>query len=175
MRITRHENVIGFAFTRGVGDRTMTIRLSAGVLLGLCCYMAIAEQADNKSLPTPAKRQVDFVKDVDPIFAQACYACHGPTKQRGGLRLDEKGTAVQTGIVVPGKSAESLLIRYVAGLDKEIVMPPKGRPRLTAEQIGILRAWIDQGGDWPKTSRAVTDNQPWWSLRPLSRPAVPKI
>ncbi len=95
----------------------MKIPLTVGVLLGLCCTRALAEQGDSKSLPAPASQRIDFARDVAPIFARACYDCHGPAKQKGGLRLDEKGTLVQTGIVLPGKSAESLLIRYVAGVD----------------------------------------------------------
>src|SRR5436190_17351113 len=58
--------------------------------------------------------------------------------------------------IVPERSAESLLIHLVAGLDDDKVMPPKGE-RLTAEQIGLLRAWIDQGATWPddgKTARS---------------------
>jgi hypothetical protein len=56
---------------------------------------------------------------------------------------------------------------------EDMQMPPKGDP-LTPEQIGLLRAWIDQGAVWPVHATATTeDPRDWWSLRPISRPAVP--
>src|SRR5688500_8515286 len=106
-----------------------------------------ATAADPAKLPPPADRKVDYVKDVQPIFAAACFSCHGEKKQQSGFRLDRKAHALKGGeigvAVVPGKSADSPLIQYVAGLDKYLKMPPKG-DRLTSEQVGILRAWIDQ-------------------------------
>src|SRR5258705_139393 len=70
-------------------------------------------------LPQPAKRKIDFVKDIQPIFAENCYGCHGPRKQEAQFRLDHKATALRGGelgpAIVPGKSAESLLIQFVGG------------------------------------------------------------
>src|SRR5215211_1187850 len=104
------------------------------------------------SLPKVATRKVDFVKDIRPIFAENCYGCHGPTKQEAAFRLDHKATALRGGelgpAIVPGKSAESLLIQFVAGVKPDSVMPKKGE-RLTAQEVGLLRAWIDQGASWP--------------------------
>src|SRR3954452_4023787 len=81
-------------------------------------------------LPPPVGRRVGFEQDVRPIFVKHCYTCHGPDKQRGGLRLDRKADALKGGddgpVVVPGKSAESPLVRLTAGLDPDRVMPPKG-------------------------------------------------
>ena len=111
----------------------------------------------------PAKK-VDYAKDVQPIFASACYKCHGDKKQESGFRLDRKADALKGGdlgkAIVPGKSAESPLIRYVAGLDKEIKMPPKGE-RLKPDQIAVLRAWIDQGAVWPESGSAVVAKKHW--------------
>jgi mono/diheme cytochrome c family protein len=128
-------------------------------------------------LPPALSRTIDYVTDVQPVLARSCYACHGPEKQRGGLRLDIKADALQGGDsgaeIVPGKSAESLLIRHVAGLVPDKIMPPKG-DRLTAAQIALLRGWIDQGAKWPEGARS--DTAPvWWSLRPLTRPALPRL
>ena len=77
--------------------------------------------------------------------------------------------------ILPGKSAESLLIRLVAGRDEGRIMPAKG-PRLTAEQIGVLRAWIDQGANWPDGAdkSAVAGGSDHWAYKPLTRPAVPQ-
>src|SRR5205085_6344457 len=68
------------------------------------------------------------------------------------------------------------LVRHVAGIDPDAVMPPEGRPRLKPEEVGVLRAWIDQGADWPESAAgAARDPLDWWSLRPLTRPAVPVV
>ena len=87
-----------------------------------------------------------------------------------GLRLDQKDAALKGGAagvdIVPGKSAESRLIRLVAGIDQKF-MPPVGA-HLTAEEVGLLRAWIDQGVEW--TARA-----PHWSFQKIQRPAVPAV
>jgi mono/diheme cytochrome c family protein len=127
-----------------------------------------------KELPPAVQRRIDFEQEVRPIFIQACVSCHGPDKQRGGLRLDTRA-ALRGGdsgpVLIAKKSADSLLIHLVAGLEAERVMPPKG-PRLTAQQIGILRAWIDQGATWPGVD---DDGRDWWSLRALHRPELPKL
>src|SRR5204862_6154832 len=97
---------------------------------------------------------IDFIRDIQPMFAGHCHACHGAEKQKNGLRLDRKADALQGGdsgrALVPGKSAESRLYKYVAGLDPKIIMPQKGE-RLTTNQVELLRAWIDAGAPWPET------------------------
>ncbi|MDB6154808.1 MAG: Planctomycete cytochrome [Chthoniobacteraceae bacterium] len=140
----------------------------------IATFLTLALSGVAAELPPPAARAVDFLKDIEPIFARNCLKCHGADKQKGGYRLDLKATALTGGDnsapnIVPGKSAESPLIHFVAGLDPEMKMPSKGDP-LTAEQIGLLRAWIDQGAPWPEN---VTGNDPldWWSLKPSARTA----
>src|SRR5262245_2980708 len=127
-------------------------------------------------LPPPADRRIEFARDVRPLLVKNCLACHGPEKQKGGLRLDRKADALRGGddgaVIVAGKSAESLLIQLVAGQDKHRVMPPKGE-RLIAGEIGLLRAWIDQGAVWPEADAG--DPRDWWSLRPLTQPQPPKL
>jgi mono/diheme cytochrome c family protein len=134
--------------------------------------------AGGPSLPPPAPRTVDYVADVQPILAKSCYSCHGPDKQHGSLRLDIKARALKGGdtgaFILPGRSADSLLIRYVAGLDPDRQMPPKGE-RLSAAQVAILRAWIDQGAHWPDTAAGGGAEAAWWSLRPLVKPGLPQL
>jgi len=123
-------------------------------------------------LPPAATRRIDFVKDVRPIFAASCYSCHGDKKRKGDLRLDRKTSALHSDAIVPGKSADSPLIQRVAGLDGDMKMPPKG-PGLTAEQVGILRAWIDQGAVWPEETNA--DSTRHWAYQPLKNPPTPAV
>jgi mono/diheme cytochrome c family protein len=100
------------------------------------------------SVPTPAK--VDFETQVQPLLAQKCYSCHGPRAQQSGLRLDRRQAALRGGdygpVIIPGKSAESKLIRRIVNGDGGLPMPPTGP--LSDEEIAILRNWIDQGADF---------------------------
>jgi hypothetical protein len=104
-------------------------------------------------LPAPANVKIDFARDIKPILDTSCIRCHGPEKPRSHFRLTTRDAALKGGSegvdILPGQSAASPLIRYVAGLDPDIVMPPpdKGQP-LTTNQIALLRAWIDQGVPW---------------------------
>lgn len=137
-----------------------------------------AASLDLSKLPPAASGPVDFVRDIEPIFSRACAGCHGAEKQKGGYRLDSRSAALNGGDehapnIIPGKSADSPLIHFVAGLVDDLVMPAKG-DRLTPAEIGRLRAWIDQGAVWPASAdRAEPSKLDWWSLRPLVRPPVP--
>src|SRR5262249_7695518 len=108
--------------------------------------------------------------------------CHGAQVQSSGLRLDNVGDALKGGnsgpVIRPGDSVQSRLIRLVAGLEGKIVMPPAG-PRLTSEQVAVLRAWIDSGAKWPRAAAFVpVPNQPpkprYWAFEPLKTPAPPQ-
>lgn len=131
-------------------------------------------------LPPAAGRQIDFDRDVRPILRENCLSCHGPEKQKGGYRVDLRTVALTGGEgfapnILPGKSAESPLIQFVAGQVEDMLMPSKGDP-LTEEQIGILRAWIDQGAVWPEDGRTDAQREAWdkhWAFQPMASPAVP--
>ena len=134
------------------------------------------DPAEIAKIPAAAGRTIDFVKDVQPIFRERCYQCHGEKRQEAAFRLDHKATVLAGGelgrALVPGKSAESLLIHFVAGLRPEGKMPRKGPP-LTAEQIGILRAWIDQGADFPESASVVLrDKRDHWAFKAPVKPGV---
>src|SRR3954470_14632192 len=135
------------------------------------------EDLDLSRLPPASKRAVLFAKDIKPIFDAKCIQCHGPDKQKSQFRLDQKEAALKGGEnhspdIRPGNSAQSPLIHFVYGLVKDMKMPAKGDP-LTQEEIGLLRAWIDQGALWPETSPAA--RQVHWSLKPVTRPPLPKL
>ena len=100
------------------------------------------------------EKKIDFAKDIQPVFRENCIKCHGPDKQKGKLRLDSLEATLKGGedgkVVLPGKSAESILVHNVAHVgDEDLYMPPPDNkdkiPPLTKEQIGLIRAWIDQG------------------------------
>jgi hypothetical protein len=106
------------------------------------------------------------------LFEKRCYGCHGAGQQMSGLRLDQKDAAMR--VIQPGNSDASKLIRMVTGADGK-VMPPAGAP-LTAAEIAMLRAWIDQGAEWPAAVTTTASSAPThWSFRKITRPDVPAV
>ncbi len=95
---------------------------------------------------------VDFNREIRPILADTCFACHGPDEQqrKAKLRLDTKdGAFAKAGIIVAGKSAESRLIKRITSKDPNSVMPPvTSGHKLTDRQIELLKNWIDEGAQW---------------------------
>src|SRR5262249_12547582 len=101
-------------------------------------------------LPPAASRKVDYRQDIQPLLAQKCYSCHGREVQQAGLRLDLRQNALRGGdygpVIKIGDSAGSKLIRRVVDGDGGLQMPPTGA--LSDDEIGLLRAWIDQGAEF---------------------------
>jgi hypothetical protein len=143
----------------------------------LLAVFSLAPAARAADAPKP----VDFSRDVQPILARSCVSCHGAHKQRGGLRLDVAAAARAGGdtgpVITAGDAAGSRLVRLVSGTDPELKMPPGRRPPLTAAEVALLRAWIDQGAKWPASetadARAVKSNH--WAFQPVRRPDLPAV
>lgn len=122
------------------------------ILGGSLGVLGAAEPPDATKLPPPAQKPgVTYEKDIRPLFEKHCFKCHGEEKPKAGLRLDSRESALKGSregkVIEVGQSARSPLVHSVARLgDEDHWMPPpgKGEP-LTAEQIGLIRAWIDQG------------------------------
>ncbi len=95
--------------------------------------------------------KVDFAKDIQPLFRQNCLGCHGPAVQQAGMRLDRKSSAMKpfSRRISAGSSANSLLYHRISGTEYGSQMPPTGV--LRPEQIALVKAWIDQGADWPQS------------------------
>ncbi|MFN0169247.1 MAG: PSD1 and planctomycete cytochrome C domain-containing protein [Bryobacteraceae bacterium] len=135
-------------------------------------------------LPCLAAQTVDYQRDIQPILASRCYACHGETVKKHGLRLDRKANALAGGesgapAVVPGNPDASLMVKYISGQDKDTVMPPAG-PRLTAEQITKIRTWIEQGANWPEAGAEAGDSRDargrrHWAFQPRKRVTPPAV
>src|SRR5579859_8041761 len=97
--------------------------------------------------PVRAADRVDFAHDILPLLKARCAECHTDGKHKGDVSFDTRATLLQSRAAVPGKSASSKIIRRVTNPDKDQRMPPKGPP-LTAKEVALLRAWIDEGIDW---------------------------
>lgn len=141
--------------------------------LTLCAAVVTAHAIE------PANRKVDFEREIEPLLAEHCAKCHGPTKHRSGYRLDRRDAAIRGGesgepAIVPGQGAKSRLVQLIAALDPDEVMPPKG-PKLNASQVDLIRAWIDQGAEWSSKSNTPVpaEQGTHWSLKPLTQPDVP--
>lgn len=119
----------------------------------LAAQVATAAELDPSKLPPPSTKKPDFKRDIEPIFQKDCIRCHGPEKQKGKYRMDTREAALKGNrgpVIVPGKSDKSRMVYMLAGQVEDMLMPPEdeGGP-LTPQQIGIIRAWIDQGAEWP--------------------------
>ena len=164
-----------------MGRLNRWVTMSAGVaLLTGATLLRAQPEAPTQSAP----QTVDFARDIEPIFKQHCYECHGPTKARGHLRLHSPDL-IRTGgdsgpIIATGKSDDSLLIHRVLGLGGDDRMPKDGDP-LPASAIALLRAWIDQGAPMPVASATTTSaaldpsaGRHWAYVRP-KRPDLPSV
>lgn len=141
----------------------IALRLLIAVAL-LCSFSrGLAEEVDVTKLPPPASEKVDFARQIKPILESHCYKCHGEEKPKSHFRLTTREAALKGGEhgvdILPGNSAKSPLIHYVARLVPDMEMPPEDRGTpLTPQEVGLLRAWIDQGVAWePALQQQTTD------------------
>lgn len=129
-----------------------------GVIAALFFTLSAALHA-GQVIPPAAEITVDFDEHVRPILAANCYGCHGEKQQQAGLRLDRRQTALRGGdygpVIRQGNGAESKLIKRLVTGDGGMQMPPTDP--LEAEQIAILRAWIDQGAEFGDAALEVVE------------------
>ena len=112
--------------------------------------------------------KLSFNRDVRPILAENCFACHGPdsASRKADLRFDRREVAVRAGAIVPGKPEESEMIHRIFAADNDEVMPPpRIHKQLTAAQKETLKAWIAAGAEY----------QPLWSFITPARPVLPAV
>ncbi len=130
--------------------------LTLGLLAGLSMAVQAADVDVSKLPPAASKKDVTFDADIKPIFEKSCFKCHGPDveKPKGKLRLDTLKNVLKGGEnapdVVAGDVKKSGLLGSAAQQgDEDDWMPPKNNkakiPPLTKEQVGLIRAWIEQG------------------------------
>ena len=108
--------------------------------------------ATSKQAVSQTDEPVDFGKQIQPIFAKKCLACHGPDKSEGGLRLNKKEFAyskLESGqtALVPKSIEHSELFKRIVATDESLRMPPEGTP-LTESQVDLIKRWIEQGAEW---------------------------
>src|SRR5579862_4835388 len=112
------------------------------LLAGLLLASTLAGRAAASEHP------LSYNRDVRPIIAEACFKCHGPDKanRKAKFRLDDRDSALAKKVFVPGKPAESELVKRITTADQDDVMPPpEAVHQLTAGQKRILERWIAEG------------------------------
>src|SRR5262245_6485232 len=116
-----------------------------------CATVAIAVGVGHTTQAQAPSPKVDFVRDIQPLLRQRCVGCHGPTQQMAGLRLDRRRDAMRGStfgtVIGPGNGEASRLSLRISGSERGPQMPPTGA--LPADQIALLKRWIDEGADWP--------------------------
>lgn len=133
---------------------------------------ALALFATASALPgATAAPATDFNRDIRPLFARHCTACHGGVKAAGKLSLvyrDKALAPAKSGEVpiIPGDPDKSEIMRRVLSTDEDEVMPrPDHGPRLNEKEIATLRQWIKEGAKWSEH----------WSFVPPTEPPQPKL
>jgi hypothetical protein len=120
----------------------------------------------------------DFLRDVRPILEARCFECHGSRKQESGLQMDRTTALLEGGNsgpgILPGNSAESLLVEAIRGGGERITkMPPRG-PALTDAEVATITRWIDEGASAPADEPAANrTSSAHWSFQPIADPPPP--
>lgn len=139
-------------------------------LLHARSWMAIALTAFalESSTLQGADAPLEFNRDIRPILADNCFACHGPDSaaRKGDLRLDKRDAAIEKKAIVAGAPALSEFVRRIESSDPDETMPPPATKKtLTAQQKEFLKKWVEQGAEY----------QPHWSFLPPARPKTPDV
>jgi hypothetical protein len=130
-----------------------------------CVSLAVVALSVDSAFAQP---KPEYNRDIRPIFADNCFACHGPDSaaRKASMRLDQRAAAIKAGAFDPGNADDSELVRRIFSTDpKEQMPPPKSRKSLTAEQKNRLKTWIAAGAEY----------QPHWSLIAPRRPQPPTV
>ena len=124
----------------------------------------------------PARSEASWPTVLRPAIERSCIRCHGPQRQRRGLRLDSLAAlrfGGQSGaVLVPGDAERSLIVKHVEGRDGKKRMPLEGEP-LAPSEIEALRTWIDAGAIGDDGIRVDPREFGHWAYRPVRRPDPP--
>jgi hypothetical protein len=124
--------------------------------------------------PAPAAELVDFRKQVYPVLHDRCFRCHQGADAKSGVRLDLRAEVLPR-TRVPKGQRDPLLVQLLTSNEPGKMMPPTGK-RLTAEEVRVLRDWIEQGVKWDDALLPPDDKKSaHWAFKPVARPAVPKV
>ncbi len=138
------------------------MRIALHCLLPVIVAGAAVGLSDRTAAQSPGR--IDFARDIQPLLRSNCYGCHSASLQSGNFRLDRRRDSMPNRVgangarIVPGNSAVSRLYLRVSGNQAGLQMPPTGA--LRPEEIGTIKAWIDQGAEWPDELAGETPSPP---------------
>lgn len=145
--------------TRLVGTRSSGPLIPIVALCGVFALQVFGADQPAASSPGPGSKRIAFARDIQPILERSCVQCHSGEKAKAKFRLDSREAMLRGGeskgdAVVPGNGAASQVVRFAAGMVEEMEMPPLEKrdryPKLSAGELELVRAWIDQGVNWPE-------------------------
>ncbi len=142
-----------------------TVSLCGLILLGIFSSQALS-----------GAETVDYLKEIKPIFAEKCYACHSALKQEAELRLETRDLMLRGGdsggVIHPEKPDQSLLLQRIIAKEDEQMPPPEEGSRLSAHEIALIKTWIAQGAKSPK-EEIPGKPEDHWSFQPPLKAKIP--
>ncbi len=160
----------------------MIVAIVAAAIAVSSASVRVSFAADAPSPAVSAKSEAEFFEArIRPVLIANCLSCHGPDKQKAGLRVDSREAILKGGetgpAVVPGKPKESLLVDAVHG-QGDLKMPPK--KTLPPQVVADLERWIESGAVWPKTVGSAADPraEAWkrhWAFQKIADPTLPEV
>ena len=148
--------------------------------------LALAIAAGSTAIAQPPTPEAFFGQQVLPVLQANCIQCHGPEKQKSGLRLDSLGRILLKAAVVPGDAESSRIVQAIRYADESLQMPPDGK--LPDEAIAALEQWVRQGTPWPGTTveaaqaeaqriaaATIAGEPKYWAFRMPVKQATPAV
>ncbi len=136
----------------------------AAALLSVVAVTFEAPDLSARAQATPAVPPVSFNREILPILANNCFACHGPDEKKRETKFHfdtQEGMFAKRGVIEPGNAAESLLVEKITDPNpKDRMPPPESGHTLTTRQIDLLRRWIDEGAKWDTHWAYVSPGRP---------------
>ena len=145
-------------------------------ILGISMFFAACggSNTSNTSLVKDTSGEINYVRDIWPIFAENCVSCHGPEKEKSSLRVDQRNSLLRGGDIgvpalVPGDPSESYLVFLLENEDADMRMP-LGKAPLSIDEIDLIKLWITDGASWPSQMEEQEVSIPGsdlWSIQEL--------
>lgn len=122
------------------------------------------------TLACSARAEIDFAHDVVPILEKHCAECHGGEEAEGGFSINTRELFLDDETAIPGDAAESYFLQLIEDPDPDYQMPPEDKPRVPAEHLAVLKAWVAEGMKWEP---GFTFGEP--TYEPPFRPRRPEL
>ena len=141
-------------------------------------FVLLLPSQAHPDIPAPIFAADRFEPQIWPLLQQRCHGCHGADLQEGGLRLDVRSRALQGGdtaiAISPGSGERSELLARLT-TDNSARRMPLGEHPLSADEVALLRSWIEGGAPWPDSHAGREAPSAHWAYQPIGNPAIPDV